>query len=101
MLSFYGKLGFQFQRTQISKGTELHRALLNQIDFSICAVPNQGAAVVPVLQLGFRIAKLEETVAALKKIAGVSCILDPTNMPDGKKAVVIDPDGNSVELLEI
>ncbi|KYG67777.1 lactoylglutathione lyase [Bdellovibrio bacteriovorus] len=101
MLGFYGIIGFQFTASKVDKGSEVHRALHNGVEFSLYSIRNAQKAQIPSLQLGFRITDLERTVGELMKIPGSMCILDPTEMPDGKKAIVLDPDGHSIELCEI
>jgi hypothetical protein len=46
------------------------------------------------------ITNIDKTVAELVSVPGAMSILDPTDMPDGKKAIVLDPDGNSIELCQ-
>lgn len=79
----------------------MHRATHNAVEFSLYAAANCAKAQVPSLQLGFKISELEKTVEQLTQVPGAMCILDPTDMPDGKKAIVLDPDGHSIELCQI
>lgn len=101
MLGFYQIIGFQFTEMKVDKGSEMHRALHKGVEFSLYANRNVDASRVPSLQLGFQVTDLVATVAKLKEIPGANCILDPTQMPDGMKAVVLDPDGHAIELSEI
>ncbi|NUN06391.1 MAG: VOC family protein [Bdellovibrio sp.] len=101
MLSFYRIIGFQFTASKVDKGSEMHRATHNAVEFSLYAAANCAKAQVPSLQLGFKISELEKTVEQLTQVPGAMCILDPTDMPDGKKAIVLDPDGHSIELCQI
>jgi len=36
----------------------------------------------------------------VRSCAGVQVVMDIEMMPDGKKAIVLDPDGHSVEIVE-
>lgn len=101
MLAFYRIIGFQFTASKVEKGSEVHRAIHNGVEFSLYSINQVQNSAIPHLQLGFKITDLEKAIAELAKIPGTICILDPTEMPDGKKAVVLDPDGNSIELVEI
>lgn len=101
MLEFYRLIGFQFQATKVDKGSEVYRAVHDGVEFSLYSISNAQKAQIPSLQLGFQITDLEKTVAQLKKIPGAMCILDPTDMPDGKKAIILDPDGHSIELSQV
>lgn len=101
MLNFYRNIGFQFTASKVDKGSEVHRALHNGVEFSLYAISQVTTSVVPTLQLGFKLTDLDGTVSKLLAVKGVTCILDPTEMPDGKKAIVLDPDGNAIELCQI
>lgn len=101
MLEFYRLIGFQFKATKVDKGSEVYRAVHDGVEFSLYSIKSAQKAQVPSLQLGFQITDLEKTVDQLKKIPGTMCILDPTDMPDGKKAVILDPDGYSIELSQV
>ena len=100
MLEFYRIIGFQFKATKVDKGSEVYRAVHNGVEFSLYSIKNVQKSQIPSLQLGFRITDLEKTTDSLRNIAGAMCILDPTDMPDGKKAIILDPDGHSIELVE-
>ncbi|HWU41951.1 MAG TPA: VOC family protein [Bdellovibrio sp.] len=100
MLEFYRLLGFQFKAVKVDKGSEVYRALHNEIEFSLYSIKNAQNSQIPTLQLGFRITNLEDRVHQLQKIKTATCVLDPTSMPDGKKAILLDPDGHSIELIE-
>lgn len=101
MLRFYRFVGFQFTASKVDKGSEIHRALQNGMEFTLCAISSAQRSPVPPLQLGFRVSDLEGTVEKLLTIPGVVCILGPTDMPDGKKAIILDPGGYSVELSQL
>lgn len=101
MLGFYEIIGFAFSQIKVDKGSEMHRALHNGVEFSLYANKNVEASRVPSLQLGFHVTDIDACVEKIKNIPGAMCILDPTDMPDGKKAIVLDPDGHSIELCQI
>ncbi|QLY24272.1 VOC family protein [Bdellovibrio sp. KM01] len=100
MLEFYSRVGFKFQMVRVDKGSEVYRAVHDGVEFSLYSLPTAQKAQVPSLQLGFQITELENTVADLAKVPGSLLILDPTEMPDGKKAIILDPDGHSIELCQ-
>lgn len=101
MLAFYRIIGFQFTVSKVEKGSEVHRAVHNGVEFSLYSINKVQNSIIPNLQLGFKITDLEKAIEELAKVPGSICILDPTEMPDGKKAIVLDPDGHSIELCEI
>lgn len=100
MLDFYRIIGFQFKAVKVDKGSEVYRATHNGVEFSLYSIKNTQKSQIPSLQLGFRITELEKSVTQLQKVNGAMCILDPTDMPDGKKSIILDPDGHSIELVE-
>ncbi|MGZ3775520.1 MAG: VOC family protein [Pseudobdellovibrionaceae bacterium] len=100
MLGFYQIIGFQFTASKVDKGSEVYRAHRDGLEFSLYSVKNTPKSLFPSLQFGFTIKKLEKIVEELVKIPGVLTILDPTEMPDGKKAIVLDPEGHAIELCE-
>lgn len=101
MLNFYRIIGFQFIASKVDKGSEVYRATQNSVEFSLYSLANAQKSQIPSLQLGFKIPELEKTVGELIQVPGAMCILDPTDMPDGKKAIVLDPDGHSIELCQL
>ena len=101
MLGFYQIVGFHFSATKVDKGSEMHRAQHNGVEFTLYANKNAEVSRAPSLQLGFKVSNLTETVEKIKAIPNAMCILDPTQMPDGFKAIVLDPDGHAIELCEI
>lgn len=100
MLQFYQYLGFRFEKTQILKGTELHRAVVNGVELTLYPVTNVLGRSSPCLQLGIRVDKIVDLVGQLKQVPGAICVLEPEELELGKKAIVIDPDGNSIELIQ-
>ena len=100
MLEFYRLIGFKFTTTKVDKGSEVHRAVHDGVEFSLYSIANAQKSQVPSLQLGFQITELEKTIASLRNVPGAMCILDPTDMPDGKKSIILDPDGHSIELIQ-
>lgn len=101
MLCFYQIIGFQFTVAKVDKGSEIQRAIHNGVEFSLYSISRAADSVIPRLQLGFKVLELEKAVHNLRAIPGVICVMEPTVMPDGKKAIVLDPDGHAIELSEI
>lgn len=99
MVRFYEILGCKFSRVKVSIGGELFRSSLEGFELSLMSIKSATTGHYPKVMMGFRIKDMDAKVSQLSSIPGVIMILDPTDMPDGKKAVLQDPDGNSVELL--
>lgn len=100
MLGFYQIIGFQFTASKVDKGTEVYKSQLGGVEFSLYSTEGAQIPPIPNFQLGFTVTNLDKIVSDLVKIPGVSCILDPTQMPDGRKAIVLDPGGHAVALCE-
>lgn len=49
--------------------------------------------------LGFRVASLVKTVAALRRV-GAKVVVEPQKVPWGRRSIVQDPDGRKLELNE-
>ena len=101
MLNFYQAIGFNFDVHKVKLGLEVHRAAYNGFEFSLCSMSKEVRTLVPALQLGFTVLNIDGVVAQLNKIPGAMSILDPTDLEDGRRAIVLDPDGHSVELFQI
>jgi hypothetical protein len=100
MLKFYKIIGLDFAQAKVDKGSQVYRATLGGCEFSLYSIQTTEKKSIPTLQLSFSVQGLDEKVQAMGQLQNAMCILDPTLMPDGKKAIVLDPDGHSVELLE-
>ncbi len=101
MLNFYSLLGLEFTKNTIRKGGHAYRAQVGDCELSLCSIQSYENKNTPALQLSFEVKNLHEKVTQMKSSTKAICILDPSEMPDGKKAIVLDPDGHSVELKEI
>jgi lactoylglutathione lyase len=99
MIRFYEILGCQFQQVKVSIGGELFRSCIEDFEISLMSVGSAERSIFPKVVMGFKIKNFEAKILQLNLIPGVIMILDPTDMPDGKKAILQDPDGHSVELL--
>jgi lactoylglutathione lyase len=99
MIRFYEILGCHFEKVKVSIGGELFRSCLDEFELSLMSIQSADKNKYPKVMMGFRIKDMETKIEKLLLIPGVMLILDPTEMPDGKKAIVQDPDGHSVELL--
>ncbi len=100
MLSFYKILGVKFMESKVDKGSQVQRALVGDFEFSLYSINLGSEKPVPRLQLSFEVTNLDEKMAQILRVPNAMSILDPTQMPDGKKAIVLDPDGHSIELRE-
>ncbi|MBC7809285.1 MAG: VOC family protein [Akkermansiaceae bacterium] len=98
LVKFYERLGLTFDRHRHGAGAEHHAAELpGGTVFEIYpAKPDEAATRV---RLGFRVASVDDCVAELAA-HGVTVVSKPKDSERGRRAVVADPEGNRVELIE-
>ncbi|MEP4079034.1 VOC family protein [Haloferula sp.] len=92
--TFYELVGLTFQRHKHGKGAEHYASELSTFVFEIypdSGTPSLGARV------GFSVSDVDSIIVTLRE-AGIEIVAEPKNSPWGRRAVVRDPDGHSVEL---
>lgn len=95
---FYSRLGLQFTRHQHGGGPEHFAAEVGSSVFELYPLFPDGPSSLGT-RIGFRVPSLESAIAALGEYPG--CIISPPrNSEWGRRAVVADPDGHRVELLQ-
>ena len=97
-LQFYRWLGLEFIQHQHGSGPEHYACSLGELTFEIYPRTDQGQGA-PSTHIGFRVDGLNTLIAFLQE-HGVPIISSPKNSPWGFRAVVDDPDGYRVELVE-
>ena len=101
MLQFYRIIGVDFVSTNVDKGSKVFRAKLGETEFSLISVPVAEKLKSPGLQLSFAVERLDEMAKLLAQVPKAMLMMEPSEMPDGKKAILLDPEGRAVELAEI
>jgi lactoylglutathione lyase len=95
---FYARLGLAFTKHRHGSGPEHFAAELGGSVFELYPATPDGPSTVGT-RIGFRVPSLEETLAALADLPGA--IVSPAkDSPWGRRAVVNDPDGHRVELVQ-
>lgn len=95
---FYRALGLTFVSEQHGSGPVHHAAVLDGMVVELYPrKPDRPAAQ---LRLGFQVAAVDSVVQRLQE-RGVRVISAPKESPWGRRAVVEDPDGHSVELVQV
>ncbi len=100
MVRFYEVLGCEFSKVKVNNGGDLFRSALEGFELSLLSIKSAQMVGNPKVMMGFKVNNFESKIELLISIPGVIFILDPTDMPDGRKAIIQDPDGHTVELLE-
>lgn len=101
MLNFYEVLGCQFKKEQVDKGGVVLKAQLGTIElhlFSVGSSVPQSSA--PRMQLAMRVQGVSQIVDKLKGLPAAQVLLEPTEMVGEVRSIVLDPDGNSIDLSE-
>lgn len=100
VLRFYENLGLTFKTEKVSLGTEYYWTMDNGVEIAFVEKPNLKQDPQPHYTLSFHVqnidAKYQQFVS--NKFIG---ILDPTDFDEGRKAIVLDPDGRAVEMIEV
>lgn len=100
LLEFYQALGLEFAAIKVTLGSEVYRAQAGVIDLALFAIKSKDIANTPSLQLSFQVDDLRAVFTRISALPGCNVILDPVSLSDGLRAVVFDPDGQSVELVQ-
>lgn len=96
---FYSRLGLQFRLHRHGSGPEHFAAeLLGGGVFELYPVTD-GASTLGT-RIGFRVPSVDDAVAALSDYPG-ALITPPRDSEWGRRAVVADPDGHRVELVQV
>ena len=95
---FYSRLGLQFTRHQHGRGPEHFAAELGSGVFEIYPLSPDGPSTLGT-RIGFGVPSLDAAIAALDEYPE-AVISPPKDSPWGHRAVVADPDGHRVELLQ-
>jgi lactoylglutathione lyase len=97
--AFYACLGLQFSQHRHGSGPEHFAAELTGGGvFELYPIGN-GASTLGT-RVGFCVASVDETIAALRDYPG-AVICTPCDSEWGRRAVVADPDGHRVDLVQL
>lgn len=84
----------------MSRGSQVSRAQQGEVEICISGVMNKINSGTPALHLRFQVEDLEGVFEKISAIPGVTVLLGVTQLSDGKKMILSDPDGNSIEVTE-
>lgn len=101
LAAFYRVLGARMEPKAVKVGSETYQGQLGTMKVVIYAIENRDGVQSPNLSLCFEVKNLTGLLSELKKVPGVQAMMDEAPMPSGKSAVVLDPDGRSIELVEL
>jgi lactoylglutathione lyase len=94
---FYTVVGLDFEIHQHGKGPKHYTAVAeNGVTFEIYPLDHRTASTTAV-RIGFQVADVDKTMAAMKA-AGGTIVTQPAPSPWGRRAVITDPVGHTVEI---
>ena len=97
--TFYECLGLQFTRHRHGGGPEHLSAELGGSVFELYPLSPNGASTLGT-RIGFSLPSLESVITTLSADPS-SIISPPQDSPWGRRAIVADPDGHRIELVQV
>jgi lactoylglutathione lyase len=97
--AFYSCLGLQFKKHRHGSGPEHLSAELPGGVFELYPLAADGASTLGT-RIGFRVPSVDAVLSALSDFPG-AVISAPRDSEWGRRAVVADPDGHKVELVQL
>ena len=94
---FYETLGMSFSYEQHGQGEKHLSTILKGTVFEI--YPCTDELNTSSVRLGFQVSSVDEVIEELQQIIEVVVISSPKNSQWGRRAVILDPDGQKIELL--
>jgi len=98
MINFYFALGINMEAAPVNKGSIAYKGKMGDLEISLLSILKKEKKLSPDISFRVQVSDIEDVMSQLLKIPGVEVLMDLQEMPEGKMAVVIDPDGHSVEL---
>jgi predicted enzyme related to lactoylglutathione lyase len=97
-IAFYTRLGLRFSQHRHGNGPEHFSAEISGVVFEIYPAAQDGASTVGT-RIGFRVPSVNAALAAIADYP--AAIVSPAKDSEwGRRAIVTDPDGHRIELLE-
>ncbi len=100
MVSFFSALGVAMQVTNVKNGSVSYRGNMGDLEIGLFSIAKREKRLSPDLSLRIQVENISEVLIKLQQISGVEVLMSMQELPFGKMAVVLDPDGHSVELYD-
>jgi predicted enzyme related to lactoylglutathione lyase len=97
-MAFYSKLGLKFTRHRHGAGVEHYSAELADLVFELYPQSGDGPSSIGT-RIGFSVTSVDEAFQALADYP-MAVISGPKDSEWGRRAIVADPDGHRIELLQ-
>lgn len=98
-VAFYRALGLTFDKHAHGSGPE-HYACESAANVFELYAATQDAPPSVSTRIGFAVADVDRTIDSIANIEGVRIVSPAKDSPWGRRAVVTDPDGHRVELIQ-
>jgi len=96
---FYSKIGIQFTRHQHGKGPEHYAVQLGEAVFELYPLAPSGGPSTLGTRIGFSVPSLDTVIEALREYP-TAITSPPKDSEWGRRAVLTDPDGHRIELVQ-
>jgi lactoylglutathione lyase len=97
--AFYSKIGLQFAKHRHGNGPEHYSAELTDAVFELYPQSGDGPSSLGT-RIGFSVSSVDDVIKALRDYPG-AVISQPKDSEWGRRAIVADPDGHRIELLQV
>lgn len=99
LLRFYGVLGFKFSQKAVDKGSQTWLGQVGDISLEVYSIKESLSKKIPGVQMSFQVNALEDVVKQFRALHA-EIMVEPLPTNTGLIAIVMDPDGRSIELSE-
>lgn len=99
LVGFYQLIGFVFTQKAVNKGSRAWNGQLGDMSLEIFNIQETFSNKVPGVQMSFHVKNLEDLVKNFRLIHA-QIMMEPMQTAAGVIAIVMDPDGRAVELVE-
>lgn len=100
MSQFYLALGANLKPKQVKVGSIVWQGFLGGLELIIYSAPKLNPAPVPQISMRFEVRDVEKSLESIRHVPGAEVLMDLMDLPDSRKAIVLDPDGHSVEIYQ-
>lgn len=101
LVAFYQAMGADLKPAQVKIGSQIYRGQLDNLEIEIYQIQKKSQTLTPDISIRFEVSDIATILERLKQLPQVQIMMDLEHMPDGQKAIVLDPDGRSVEIISL
>lgn len=100
LVQFYSAIGFQFVKKEVEKGSQIWGGQLSGVEMEIFGIKESYSSRSPSVQFSFRVHNIHPMIEKIRAM-NVQIMMEPLEIKTGVMCFLMDPDGRSVELLEL